>query len=148
VFYTQKGAKSKEMNEIAIFRSINEAVLYCRKRGYSITYPGLYYVITSHMEIFRRSVIGTYYPKIYVDEIDEYIALSENKPSEDELTIVQISKEFKLTKGEIYRLIKEGKIQAKRYGRGKGILHVRRQDFGQYRSHHKKPGRKKGTPNA
>ena len=120
------------MNDVAIFRNINEAVIYCRKRGYHITYPGLVYVIRSHQEIFRRSVIGTYYPKIYVDEIDEYIAASEAKPKDGEITIAEARKEFKLPNNFLYSLIKNGKLSYNRYGRGKGVMYVKRSDAERY----------------
>jgi len=126
------------MNETAIFRSINEAVLYCRKRGYQITYAGLYYAIKSHMDIFRHTVIGTYYPKIYVDELDEYIGLADKKPSENHIRISEAVKEFKMTRFKLYSLIKSNVLIAERFGRGKGTMYVKRENIEQYRTDNKK----------
>ena len=106
------------MNPVVIFRSHTEAVNYCRSHGYSITRQGLIYAIKTHPRIFVHTVIGTYYPKIYVDELDEYISLPNEKPTKDEITVKQAEKEYDISRNTLYLWIYRGIIPYRKLGRG------------------------------
>ena len=105
------------MNPVVIFRSHTEAVNYCRSHGYSITRQGLIYAIKTHPRIFVHTVIGTYYPKIYVDELDEYISLPNEKPTKDEITVKQAEKEYDISRNTLYLWIYRGIIPYRKLGR-------------------------------
>lgn len=127
------------MNPVVIFRSLSEASAYCQDHGYNITKQGLIYAIKKHQDIFVHSVIGTYYPKIYVDELDEYINLPDEEPTEEEMTLKQAAEEYDIPVNTLYPWIYKGVIPYRRLGRGYGVIYVKRKDIEEYRDKHFTP---------
>lgn len=129
-------------SELLVFQYVPNAIRYCNSRGYSITRPGLYYVIKRHPSIFKRTTVGTYYPRIYVDELDEYIEMVCESPPDGYIKVSEAVKMYGISMNTIYYLIRNKKLKTKRIGRGMGILYVDRKDIEKYGRNNKKFNRK------
>ena len=116
------------MSEIVRFGG---AIKYCLSKGYKITTPGVRYVIKSHPEIFVKSKVGNYHPIIYLDELDTYINLY-SVPTQEWMTVSEASSQYNLSKNIFYFALKKGKFDYELFGRGRGVLYLRRSDVSRF----------------